>query len=45
MNYGDAGIEKSLGSMYQHENQVAGKDVAALRPMFEYINQAVAAAK
>jgi DNA-binding transcriptional MerR regulator len=38
---GNPGIERSLGTMYQHESSVAGMDVAAMRPMMEYIGRAM----
>jgi DNA-binding transcriptional MerR regulator len=37
---GNPGIERSLGTMYQQESSVAGMDVAAMRPMMEYIGRA-----
>jgi DNA-binding transcriptional MerR regulator len=42
---GDPGIEKSLRTMYQQEQTIQGMDVAAMRPMMEYIDKAIAAAK
>ena len=42
---GDPGIEKSLRNMYQQEPTIHGMDVAAMRPMMEYIDKALAAAK
>ncbi len=42
---GDPGIEKSLRTMYQQEQTIHGTDMAAMRPMMEYINKAIAAAK
>jgi DNA-binding transcriptional MerR regulator len=42
---GDPGIEKSLRTMYQQEQTIHGMDVAAMRPMMEYIDKAIAAAK
>lgn len=42
---GNPGIEKSLQSMYQQEQTVAGKDVGAMRPMMAFIDKALAAAK
>jgi DNA-binding transcriptional MerR regulator len=42
---GDPGIEKSLRTMYEQEQTVAGMDVAAMRPMMEYIGKAIAAIK
>ena len=41
---GDPGIFRSLGNMYQKEDHVAGMDVSAMRPMFDYIGNAMAAA-
>lgn len=41
---GDAGIFKSLKSMYQNEDTIRGMDVAALRPGMEWIGRAAAAA-
>jgi DNA-binding transcriptional MerR regulator len=41
---GDPGIGKSLGNMYANEDNVHGMDVKAMRPMFEYIQQAMGAA-
>lgn len=41
---GDPGIFKSLKRMYQTEDSVAGMNVAAMRPMMEYVNKAAAAA-
>src|SRR5262249_42605836 len=42
---GDPGIEQPLKNMYQQEQSIHGMDVAAMRPMMEYINKAIAAAK
>jgi DNA-binding transcriptional MerR regulator len=42
---GDPGIEKSLRTMYQQEQTIHGMDVAAMRPMMEYIAKAIAAAR
>lgn len=42
---GDPGIEKSLRTMYQQEETIHGMDVPAMRPMMEYIQKAIAAAK
>ncbi len=42
---GNPGIEKSLQSMYQQEQTVAGMDVAAMRPMMAYIDKALSAAR
>jgi DNA-binding transcriptional MerR regulator len=42
---GDAGIEKSLRTMYQQEQTIRGMDVGAMRPMMEYMQKAIAAAK
>jgi hypothetical protein len=41
---GDPGIAKSLGNMYQNEDNIHGMDVKAMQPMFEYIQKAMAAA-
>jgi len=41
---GDPGIERSLTTMYQNEDQIHGMDVAAMRPMYEYIGKAATAA-
>jgi hypothetical protein len=41
---GDPGIEKSLRNMYANENNIQGMDLKALQPLFEYIQQAMAAA-
>jgi hypothetical protein len=42
---GDPGIFRSLKTMYQTEDNVAGMNVAAMRPMSEYIGKAAAAAR
>lgn len=42
---GDPGIEKSLRTMYQQEQTIHGMDVGAMRPMMEYMQKAIAAAK
>lgn len=42
---GDPGIEKSLRGMYQQEQTIHGMEVAAMRPMMEYMQKAIAAAK
>lgn len=42
---GDPGIEKSLQNMYNQEQNIHGMDVAAMRPLMEYISKAIAAAK
>jgi DNA-binding transcriptional MerR regulator len=39
---GNPGIERSLGSLYREEGSVHTKDVAAMRPMMEYIGRAMA---
>jgi DNA-binding transcriptional MerR regulator len=39
---GDPGIAKSLANMYQNEDNVRGMDVKGMRPMFEYIQKALA---
>lgn len=41
---GDPGIFKSLQKMYQSEDRVAGADVAAMRPLMEYVQKAADAA-
>ncbi|APW61991.1 MerR family transcriptional regulator [Paludisphaera borealis] len=41
---GDPGIFKSLGRMYQNEDTIRGMDVAALRPMMDWISKASKAA-
>jgi DNA-binding transcriptional MerR regulator len=41
---GDPGIFRSLQNMYQNEDQIRGMDVAALRPVMDYIGKAAAAA-
>jgi DNA-binding transcriptional MerR regulator len=41
---GDPGIFQSLKNMYQNEDRIHGMDVAAMRPMMEYIGKAAAAA-
>jgi len=41
---GDPGIFKSLKKMYQTEDRVAGMDVAAMRPMMDFVGKAAAAA-
>lgn len=41
---GDPGIFRSLQNMYQNEDRVRGMDVAAMRPMMDYIGKAAAAA-
>jgi len=41
---GDPGIFKSLRKMYQNEPKVAGMDVAAMKPMQDYIEKARIAA-
>jgi DNA-binding transcriptional MerR regulator len=41
---GDPGIAKSLRNMYSNENTIHGMDLQAMRPMFEYIQKAMAAA-
>jgi DNA-binding transcriptional MerR regulator len=41
---GDPGIFKSLSTMYRSEDTVSGTDVAAMRPMMEFIGKASAAA-
>lgn len=39
---GNPGIERSLGNLYREESNVHGMDVAAMRPMMEYIGRAMA---
>lgn len=39
---GNRGIERSLGNLYREESNVHGMDVAAMRPMMEYIGRAMA---
>ena len=41
---GDPGIFRSLNTMYRNETTIRGMDVAAMRPMMEYIGQAATAA-
>ncbi|HEX4611206.1 MAG TPA: MerR family transcriptional regulator [Urbifossiella sp.] len=41
---GDPGIFRSLKTMYQNEDRVAGMDVVAMRPMMEFMGRAAAAA-
>jgi hypothetical protein len=40
---GDPTIFNSLRNMYQKEDNVAGMDVPAMRPMMEYLQKAAAA--
>ena len=40
----DPGIARSLSTMYQNEETVHGMDVAAMRPMSDYIGRAAKAA-
>jgi hypothetical protein len=40
---GDPGIARSLGAVYQNEDRIQGMDVAAMRPMMEYVGKAAAA--
>lgn len=42
---GDPGIQKSLRTMYQQEQTIHGMDVAAMRPLMEYVEKAIAAGK
>ena len=42
---GDSGIEDSLRTMYEQEQTIHGMDVAAQRPMREYVSKAIAALK
>jgi DNA-binding transcriptional MerR regulator len=37
---GDAGIRQSLDTMYDNESHVAGMDVAAMQPLFDFIQRA-----
>jgi DNA-binding transcriptional MerR regulator len=39
---GDPGIQRSLGSMWQQEENIHGIDTARMREMMEYINRALA---
>lgn len=39
---GNPGMERSLGNLYREESSVHGMDVAAMRPMMEYIGRAMA---
>jgi DNA-binding transcriptional MerR regulator len=41
---GDPGVFKSLKTMYEKEDRVAGMDVAAMRPTMEFVQKAAAAA-
>jgi DNA-binding transcriptional MerR regulator len=41
---GDPGLFNSTRNMYANEDQIRGMDVKAMRPMFEYIRKAAAAA-
>ena len=41
---GDPGVFKSLSTMYEKEDTVRGTDVAAMRPMMDYVGKAMAAA-
>jgi len=38
---GDPGIQRSLQNLYQNEPTVHGTDVAAMRPMMEYVQRAM----
>jgi DNA-binding transcriptional MerR regulator len=40
---GDAGIARSLGNMYQQEENIQGIDTAEMREMMAYLSQAMAA--
>jgi DNA-binding transcriptional MerR regulator len=42
---GDPGIEQSLRKMYEQEPTIHGMDVQAIRPLREYMDKAIAAAK
>jgi DNA-binding transcriptional MerR regulator len=37
---GNAGIRQSLSNLYQNEDNVRGMDMAAMRPMMEYVGRA-----
>lgn len=37
---GNAGIRQSLGNLYQNEENVQGMNMAAMRPMMEYVGRA-----
>ena len=41
---GDTGLFNSTRNMYANEDQIREMDVKAMRPMFEYIRKAAAAA-
>lgn len=41
---GDPGIFQSLNKMYQNEDRIHGMDVAAMRPMVDYVGKAAKAA-
>lgn len=41
---GDPGIARSLKRMYENEDNIQGMDVAAMRPMMDYIGKAAMAA-
>jgi DNA-binding transcriptional MerR regulator len=41
---GDPGIARSLKTMYENEEQVAGMDVATMRPLTEFVGRAAASA-
>lgn len=42
---GDPGIRQSLSTMYQNESNVAGMDVAAMQPLFDFIQRGLEAQK
>ena len=42
---GNPGIERSLGNLYREESTVHGMDVAAMRPLMEYVQRAIAAGR
>lgn len=37
---GNAGVRQSLGNLYENESQVAGMDVKAMQPLFDFIRDA-----
>lgn len=41
---GDAGVRQSLNNFYQNEDNARGMDMAAMRPMMEYVGRAWACA-
>jgi hypothetical protein len=42
---GNQGIRNSLNTMYQNEDNVAGMDVKAMQPLYDFIQRANEAAK